>query len=83
MKKHDWDIMYNHAFLFFNDITSIGHILVHLPQPIQASLLTYGRKLVVAIGCKAPYFFTAFKPSQQQLQQLHKKQISFLTFSPH
>lgn len=71
------------AFLFSNLITSIGQTLAHLPHPTHFSICTSGKKIDVSIGWRETNFLIALSPSQQQLQQLHKKLILFLTFSPH
>ncbi len=55
----------------------------HLPQPLQSSSLTCGKKLLVCTGCSMPNRRAAIMASQQQPQQLQMKLTRSRTFSPN
>jgi hypothetical protein len=64
-------------------MASTGQALAHLPQPLQASSSTTGRKLVVCTGMQRPNLRAAIMASQQQPQQLQMKLTRSRTFSPN
>ena len=65
-------------------IASTGQAFTHLPQPLQRSASTSGRKLVVWTGCRKPKRFARRAcASQQQPQQLQMKASRSRTFSPN
>ena len=54
-------------------MASTGQTSAHLPQPLQDSALSSGRKLVVAMGLRTAKRLAASMASQQQPQQLQMK----------
>ena len=53
-------------------IAFIGHISIQVLQPVQISVSTSAKKLVIIISPGLGIFKNLDKPSQQQLQQLQQ-----------